>query len=148
MLRSQEQSSCHISHALQSLLKDFYEIIKVNLYSRTDIDETETNNNYRFVINDCRACNLWQRKLPVYFNLYTHYIYILQNWCVLFFLMCTRYISRSEMACVPAHKSCVHTQYTSLSLSLVLINVCSQRNPENFISSQAGVFTSPPPSLG
>ena len=53
---------CHISHALQSLLTDFCGIITVNLYSRTDTDEKWINNNYNFGINDCRACNLWQRK--------------------------------------------------------------------------------------
>ena len=53
---------CHISHALQSLLIYFCGIITVNLYSKTDTDEKLTNINYRFVINDCRACNLWQRK--------------------------------------------------------------------------------------
>ena len=53
---------CHISHALQSLLTDFCRIITVNLYSRTDTDEKWINNNYNFGINDCRACNLWQRK--------------------------------------------------------------------------------------
>ena len=53
---------CHISHALQSLLTDFYGIITVNLYSRTDTDKKLINNNYNFGINDCRACNLWQRK--------------------------------------------------------------------------------------
>ena len=29
---------------------------------RTDTDEKWINNNYNFGINDCRACNLWQRK--------------------------------------------------------------------------------------
>ena len=53
---------CHISHALQSFLTDFCGIITVNLYSRTDTDEKWINNNYNFGINDCRACNLWQRK--------------------------------------------------------------------------------------
>ena len=53
---------CHISHALQSSLTDFCGIITVNLYSRTDTDEKWINNNYNFGINDCRACNLWQRK--------------------------------------------------------------------------------------
>ena len=53
---------CHISHALQSLLTDFCGIIAVNLYSRTDTDEKWINNSYNFGINDCRACNLWQRK--------------------------------------------------------------------------------------
>ena len=53
---------CHILHALQSLLTDFCGIITVNLYSRTDTDEKWINNNYNFGINDCRACNLWQRK--------------------------------------------------------------------------------------
>ena len=53
---------CHISHALQSLLTDFCGIITVNLYSRTDTDEKWIKNNYNFGINDCRACNLWQRK--------------------------------------------------------------------------------------
>ena len=53
---------CHISHALQSLLTDFCGIITVILYSRTDTDEKWINNNYNFGINDCRACNLWQRK--------------------------------------------------------------------------------------
>ena len=52
----------HISHALQSLLTDFCGIITVHLYSRTDTDEKWINNNYNFGINDCRACNLWQRK--------------------------------------------------------------------------------------
>ena len=40
----------------------FCGIITVNLYSRTDTDEKWTYNNYRFGINDCRACNIWQRK--------------------------------------------------------------------------------------
>ena len=53
---------CHISHALQSLLTDFCGIITVILYSRTDTDAKWINNNYNFGINDCRACNLWQRK--------------------------------------------------------------------------------------
>ena len=53
---------CHISHALQSLLTDFCGIITVNLYSRADTDAKWINNNYNFGINDCRACNLWQRK--------------------------------------------------------------------------------------
>ena len=53
---------CHISHALQSLLTDFCGIITVNPYSRTDTDAKWINNNYNFGINDCRACNLWQRK--------------------------------------------------------------------------------------
>ena len=53
---------CHISHALQSLLTDFCGIITVNLYSRTDSDEKWISNNYNFGINDCGACNLWQRK--------------------------------------------------------------------------------------
>ena len=53
---------CHISHALQSLSTHFCGIIMVNLYSRTDTDAKWINNNYNFGINDCRACNLWQRK--------------------------------------------------------------------------------------
>ena len=53
---------CHFSHALQSLLTDFCGIITINLYSRTDTDEKWINNNYNFGINDCRACNLWQKK--------------------------------------------------------------------------------------
>ena len=62
---------CHISHALQSLLIDFCGIITVNLYSRTDTDEIWISTNYNFGINDCRSCNLWQRKFgrvlePVY----------------------------------------------------------------------------------
>ena len=40
----------------------FLWIITVNLYSRTDTDEKWINNNYNFGINDCRACNLRQRK--------------------------------------------------------------------------------------
>ena len=53
---------CHILHTLQSLLSDFCGIITVNLYSRTDTYEKWTNNNYRFGINDCSVCNLWERK--------------------------------------------------------------------------------------
>ena len=53
---------CHILHALQSSLTDFCGIITVNLYSMTDTDEKWNNNNYNFGINDCRACNRWQRK--------------------------------------------------------------------------------------
>ena len=53
---------CHILHALQSSLTYFCGIITVNLYSRTDTDDKWMNNSYNFDINDCRACNLWQRK--------------------------------------------------------------------------------------
>ena len=53
---------CHISHALQSLLTYFCGIVTVNLYWKTDTDEKWINNSYNFDINDCRACNLWQRK--------------------------------------------------------------------------------------
>ena len=69
---TQAKFLCHISHALQSSLSDFSWIITVNLYSGTDTYEKWTNKNYRYGINDCRACNLLQRKFgrvlePLYF---------------------------------------------------------------------------------
>ena len=76
---------CHISHALQSLLTYVCGIIAVNLYSRTDTDEKWINNSYNFGINDCRACNLWQRKfgrvLEASINPYLCRLYFISSSC-------------------------------------------------------------------
>ena len=67
-LRSHEQSFC-------ATFRTPCWIITVNLYSRTDTDEKWTNNNNRFVIKVARHALFGKENLPVYFNLYTHYIY-------------------------------------------------------------------------
>ena len=64
-------------------MTDFCGIITVNLYSRTDTDEKWIKNNYNFGINDCRACNLWQRKfgrvLEPLEDLYEHFSELLDE---------------------------------------------------------------------